>query len=428
MGQTCAPTKIDDSEGSLRKDTDKKIAEEAQPTQKLTNIINTYQLENEKMKKELDEIKNKSEQETVARQEATQQNEKIMEELAKMRALIDAKDRELVKHRLEAALHSKATLMIPTESVVKLLKEGTLEKFTRYRKVKSAKEKWVQVEMHTCHKNTEKGFIQGHILLKYSDKKEDQLSTRCKIISVDGSGTDVADKYKDRNFLVQAIVGRENKEIVFACANEETKREWVDTINKGLLLTIEEMQKEMKKPVLLKVEFSKEKLGMRVEENILESKQENLVDEEKFGTGTKEKPCELIVKKIKDNDLYKTGLAPNCIIVAINDINIRGMPYETQVGYLTKTAKPFTLSFITGPDYLGKEVVQTSAYPGILAELLSKDDNAVKTAFDELIKGTPFEKDLNASDDKVTAIAELLSNQRRLRAMLQNVTVPHAEL
>jgi len=448
MGQTCAPKKIDDSNG-LRKDTEKKNdAEQVQPSEKLTNIITAYQQENEKMKKELEEIKNKSEQGTVAHKEATQQNENIMEELARMRAIVDAKNRALVKHQLEAALHSKATLMVTSESVAKLLKEGTLEKFTRSRKAKSAKEKWVQVEMHTCQ-NNEDGFERGHILLIYSDTKESQLSTRCKIINVDADGTDVGDKYKGRNFLVQAIVGRENKEIVFACDDEEKKKEWVGALNRGLL-HIEEEEKEMTKPLLLKVEFSKAKLGIRVEENVLKSKQDNL-DEEKVATersdvreeqktetkpvdeGSKVvnnegKPCELIVRKITDTDLYKAGLEENCIIIAINGIHIRGMSYEKQVDYLTSTEKPYTLSFSAGPEYLAKKVGQQTAYPGILKELLANDDNAVKTAFDELIKGTPFEMELNASEDKVTAIAELLSNQRRLTAMLQNVTVQQAEL
>merc|ERR550534_3252948 len=234
------------------------------------------------MRKELEDIKNKrSEQETVAQKEATQQNEKIMEELAAMRALVEAKDRALVKHQLEAALHSKATSLVTSESVAKLLKEGTLEKFTRSRKAKSAKEKWVQVEMHTCQ-NTKNGFVKGHILLIYSDTKDSQLSTRCTIISVDGDGTNVGDKYKGRNFLVQAIVGRENKEIVFACDDEEMKREWVGALNRGLL-QIEEEEKELNTPLLVKVEFSKDKLGIRVEENVLESKQDNL-DEEKVAT------------------------------------------------------------------------------------------------------------------------------------------------
>merc|ERR1719233_2088406 len=253
-----------------------------------------------------------------------------MEELAAMRALVEEKNRALVKHQLEAALHSKATSLVTSESVAKLLKEGTLEKFTRSRKAKKAKEKWVQIEMHTCQ-NTEDGFERGHILLIYSDTKDSQLSTRCTIISVDGDGTNVGDKYTGRNFLVQAIVGRENKEIVFACDDEEMKKEWVGALNRGLL-QIDEEEKEMNKPLFLKVEFSKEKLGIRVEENVLESKQNNLEKEEKVATersdvskeeqkaettkGADTEGCELVVKKITDNDLYKAGLVLDSIIIA----------------------------------------------------------------------------------------------------------------
>jgi len=474
MGNNCTPGKKDASgkEAYITDTETKKALEEAEPNAKLFKIIETYKEENEGMRKELEEVKSKGEQDTIAQREATQQNEKIiMQELNAMKAMLAKKEQALVKHQLEAALHSKASFLVNEESVAKLLKAGNLEKFNRNRKVKNAREKWVVLELHNCQ-NTQNGFERGYMLLAYSNSKDSKLSKRCQVISVYNKGVNIGDKFKGRNFLVRAQVDGVEKELVFACEDEKVRNDWVKAFNKGFL-QIEEEEKDMIKPFFVKVEFSKKELGIYVVEAFLESKEQDLEEKQKIvdyyeesttklktkpneAHGAEEtkqadtveakqnvdteivdkgalssedngKPCELRVQQITDSDLYESGLVENCVITAINGITIRGMSYDKQVNILSKTKKPYTLTF-TGPKYLKKKAVRKTTYPGILEELVADGDNPVKTAFDDLIKGTAFKKELEASDDKITVIEELLSSQRRLTAVLQNVGLQETQL
>jgi len=129
MGNTCSPDSGAVDESGQAMNTDRK---EEEPSEKLTKVINTYQAENEKLKKVLVSMKNKDEEETRLREEQAAQNEEIMKELSAMKALMEEKDRKLVRHQLEAALHSKATLLGTSETVTKLLKAGD------YREVRSS--------------------------------------------------------------------------------------------------------------------------------------------------------------------------------------------------------------------------------------------------------------------------------------------------
>lgn len=223
----------------------------------------------------------------------------------------------------------------------------------------------------------------------------------------------------------------------------------------------------MHEPFFLNVEFTKEKLGIYVVEVFLDTKEDDLeekqiiaydneesktkpnealktevakqedavgtkqdvgadaLDEEAQSSGDYGQPCELYVKRITDSDLYATGLVEKCIVVAINGIQIRGMPYDKQVGYINTTKKPYTLTF-RGPKYLKKKAVAPCT--GILKELVTDGDNAVKSAFDDLLKGTAFRKELEECDDKVTMIGDLLSNHRKLSAVLQKVGMQEIQL
>jgi len=149
------------------------------------------------------------------------------------------------------------------------------------------------------------------------------------------------------------------------------------------------------------------------------------VDDKDNGLKTieqQEKPCELIVRMINDESLRDAGLTVDCVVSAINGLKMRGLTYTKQVGLFSSTPKPFTITFIK------KRFNDQTAFPGILKELVSDGDNAVKTAFYELVKGTPFGMELDKSENKAAAIAELLSNQRRLTAVLHNTIVQEAEL
>lgn len=472
MGNNCTPEKKEagGNETYVTDTETKQALKEAEPNANLFKIIETYKQANEGMRKELEEVKSKGEQEIIAQREATQQSEKIMQELNTMKAKLAKKERALVRHQLEAALHSKASLLVNAESFAKLLKAGNLQKFNRNRKVKSAREKWVELELHNCQ-NTQNGFERGYMVLTYSDSKDSKLSNRCQVISVDEKGVHIGDKFKGRNFLVRTQVGGVVKELVFACEDEIVRNDWVKAFKNGFL-QIEVEEKDMNKPFFVNVEFSKKELGIYVVEAFLDSKEQDLEEKQKipdyYESTTKLKtkpseaqgaeeakqvdtaeakqnveteivdkgllssedygqPCELLLKQITDNDLYETGLVENCVVTAINGVTIRGMSYDKQVNIITKTKKPFTLTF-TGPKYLKKKAVHKTAYPGILKELVADGENPVKSAFDELIKGTTFRKELEASDDKMTAIGELLSSQTRLTTVLQNVGLQETQL
>jgi len=465
MGNNCTPEKRKEYAGKepCVTDTEKKQAlKEAEPNATLFKIIHSYKEKNELMRKELEEVKSKGEQDSVAQREVTQQNEKIMQELNEMKAILAKKERDLVKHQLEAALHSKASFLVNSESVAKLLKAGNLEKFNRSRKVKNAREKWVELELHNCQ-NTQKGFERGFMLLTYSDSKDSELSNRCQVITVSEKGVNIGDKFEGRNFVVRAQVGGDEKELVFACEDENEKNGWIKAFNYGFV-QIEEEKKAMLKPFFLNVEFSKEELGIYVVEKFIESEELDLEEKQKIidhyedsktkpkdkcneaqgaeqvdtveakqnvetktGHEKAERPCELQVTKITDSDLNGKGLVVKCVITAINGNIIRGLSYEKQVDIITKTKKPYTLTF-TGPEYLQKKAVYKTTHPGILKELLADGDNQVKSAFDELIKGTRFREELDACDDKITAIGELLSCERRLTLVLQNVGMQEMQL
>jgi len=466
MGSACAPSKNREVQANSESQT---APEDSTTDARITETINKYQSDKERMVKELENYRVKTENDARVKFELTQQNFSTKEELAQLRAQLEAKDRTLLKHRLKVALHSKATSMATAESdsFTKQLITGNLEKFNRTRKAKSAKKKWVEVDLHSCRK-TIKGFEIGYIVLRYAESRESQTSSRCQIASVNGTDVNVGGKFAGRCFSVEAIVGGVEREFVFACVDVKTKDEWVKSILDGLE-QIEEEAKTMNEQDLMKIEFAKEKLGITVEERdirdsmlggvdttvcseaeIVNSEIENELpkndkrdevleanpdEDEKVEEVTEvnaeskqhelepiedeDVSCELIVLDIMDEDILASGLKRNWVLIAINDITLRGLSYDEQIKIITDTKKPFVITF-AGPKYLRKKTVCTTAYPQLLKDLVAVEDNAVKTAFYELVTGASFAKELDASEDKVSVIAELLSNHRKLTEMLQS--------
>jgi len=444
MGNACTPEQNNEESATV---TDMEVKDEdleaAQPSEKLTKIINTYQADNEKMKKEIESMRNKNEEETKARKEQAAQNVKVMNELSAMRAMLKERNRELVKHQLEAALHSKATSMVTTETVTKLLKAGNIAKFGRGGKLKP-KDKWVEIHIHSAQ-STSDGVKKGLLMLTYADSKEAQVSNRCQIVKVKQEELKVSEKLKDKAFSLEVISSGADKELVFACEDEKTKEEWLRLCNDGFVMVEEEFStlKNVERDTVISVEFSKPKLGIRVEEKVLatviatddkstevsvnkakadKSKEEANEENASDSIDQKEKPCELFVKKIQDEDLFASGLTEGCVILTINGINMRGLTYSEQVDMFTNTEKPFTITFLKK-----KSALQTD-FPGILKELVSDEDNLVKSAFYDLVKGTPFGIELEKSKNKTVTITELLSSQRKLTAVLQNTITQEAEL
>jgi len=454
MGSACAPRH--DSLVMRHNTETEDVLGGNQPCESTTKTINNDQSEKEQLKKELEDKRVKANEDAAVLYQLAKQNKETKDELAEMKAQLEAKERALLKHRLEVALQSKATSMIITESesFAKQLIAGNLEKFSRTKKAKSAKAKWVEINLHNCTK-TSTGLERGYMILTYSESKKSELSNRCKIIRVIGEGVNVGEKYDGRCFSVEAYVGSEEREFVFASPDEITKNKWVKAIRDGFALINEELN-EMNELFTLKVEFLKEKLGISVYERILETKLDNtefcdidnptleqqngegdISKEEVKGTeiddeaknsqddATDEEqvvntPCELVVNEVTDNDISASGLIRDLVIIAVNDINMKGMTYDEQIEVLTATSKPFTITF-EGPRYLQKKSVRATAYPELLQNLVAEGDNSVKAMFYDLVKGTPFGEKLDFNDDKVSVTMEMLSDQRMLTDLLQTL-------
>jgi len=427
MGNTCAPNK-----NEVRKETNIESKEEAveatQPSEKITIIINSYQAENEELRKQLESMKNKDEEDAEERKKQAAQNDEIMNELTHVKAVMEEKDRALVRHRLEAALHSKASLMVSSEIVTKLLKAGTIEKLRKPGKSK-VKAQWVEIHVHSAQ-TTPEGISKGFLMVTYADSKNAQISNRCQIQGVKEEANAPV-KLKDKAFSLEVITSGSEKELVFACEDEKAKEEWVRACIDGFALVEEEFGtlKTVESDLIIDVEFTKPQLGIRVEERVIEIdgadeklaevKQDNADAEEKDKEG---KPCELVVRMISDESVLATGLTVDCVVSAINGINLRGLTYDQQVGMFKSTEKPYTITF------LKRKSNRQTAFPGILKALVAEGDNAVKSAFYDLVKGTNFGTELDKSKNQTATITELLSNQGRLTAVLQNTTIPETEL
>jgi len=370
------------------------------------------------LKKELESRKNKDEIDAQARKAQAAQNDEIMKELTAIKYLMEEKDRALLKHRVEAALHSKATAMVTSETVTKLLKAGTIEKFVRTGKSK-LKRKWVEIHVH-CAQITPNGVKMGCLMLTYADTKGAEISNRCQISRVKDEVLNVGDN-KSKAFSVE--VAGADKDLSFACEDCRTKEEWIMAINDGFVMLEEEFRtlKYTESEFLFDLEISKPKLGIRIQGRLIKTASTSDENKGNEDTDVKEKPCELVVIGITEDSLLAAGLTTDCVIKAINGINLRGLTYSQQVGMFESTKKPWTITFIK------KRPVRRTAFPGILKQLVSNEDNAVKSAFYDLVKRTPFGIELDKSQDKMATITELLSNKLKLTAVLQNTSVEELE-
>jgi len=471
MGNTCAP---DQHEYDVVRD--------MEPSERITAIINRYQAENQRMEKELEELKSESAESRQAHVEKTKQNLKLVQEMNLIKTLVSKKDRSLVRHLLEAALYSTATSLISEESISKKIIEGQLQKFGRAGKTKS-KGKWVEMFLK-CGQGNRNQFTKGHVMIVWADSKESKVSSRGRVIEVKEEASNVNRSLHGRTFSIVAIVKGEEKELVFTCDNEESKQSWLQACKESLA-QIEEEEKYMTELFTLQIEFSKEKLGFRVEERLVEKKliddkikndsdqkedktvetedveheedcekavkatlkaeekTEETVEDKKISedknekhdiveigsgnnfTKTEGKPCELLVTSISDPELLSKGLILYSTVRKINEVALEGMSFAEQVNILTTTDKPFVLTF-TGPVYLKKS---TSGYSSILKDLVAEGENTIKSLFYTMVQGTVIEEELKAyGKDCATPIKELLSNRGRLVTLLQNLKDCEEEL
>jgi len=414
-----------------------------------TKLINDYQTDNDRLKQQLEELISRNQEGTTEHLEKAKQNEEVMKELAAMKKILEQKDRALVKGQLEAVLRSKATTMLSIESKTRLCMEGTM-KHHGSGLTKSKKVKHVEVLL-TEGEWLNNEYKAGFVMLTYAESKGAKTAKRCQVLKV------ILNEYKSYEVILQLNVLAEGalKQIAFSCETSDNKDEWVKCITDALnevRTTWELMNEEF--TVMLDV--TKEKIGIRVEAIFPEEKEgadkvertmrkaardgeiednkqvypevNTLAKDEQIEEQVKlVKPCALMVQKILDEDLVKEGLFENCIVSKINDTDLVGMVWSDQIDLLKSTPKPFTITF-TGKNFVKKKGAPTHVYFSILKELVADGANEVKKAFHDLVKGTSFETELQCSINQGATIEALLSDQRRLMALLQNLPVQEMEL
>jgi len=448
----------------------KEIAK-ADPSESFSKLIQSYRDENAKLKQELETRKAENK---VNYEKKTKQNEEVMKELNEMKEQLEKKDVALAKGRLEAALRSTATKMRAVETATRLFFRGNLQQRSGFSKKKT---KWVEVFVFEpkAAKFEQAGEIEpGYVMLTYSDTKDSQATNRVQVLEV------IPDNVQSSKLVTLSLkVSSEGteKDLEFICENVDEKKIWRESI----LAALDEVQRAFARkfePAPLTIEFYKKRIGIRVEERAIQdngydvkssgvllsaqstsfglptengesydvklsetvSKNAGTIPEKEVVGEANEKqmpkdhssqtlghqpfdgeqPCELFVKKIIDEELKAKGLQENFVLRSINDIRLIGMTYTEQITLMKTMKKPYKITFI-GRKFQKKKSEQKTGFVSILNELVADGDNAAKKAFEELIKGTKFESELNQSDSRADAITALLGNQRRLMALLQNL-------
>jgi len=464
MGAACGPGGKD--ENAEKENIDMEEAPE-EANWKFAKIINDYQTENERLQGELNDLKTQNVEGLQEREQKAKLNEEVVIELHEMKDLLNKQRRAIVRGHLEAALHSKATSMLSLESKTRLVMEGELR--VHYPK-RPKKKKWAEIHIF-AGEVLSNDFKAGNVVMTYSDNKDAQTSIRCQVLDV---AVERAIK-KQFAFTIKASVEGVRNELSFSCEKEKLRDEWTRAI-KDALAEVKSVYDDMHSIFTLKLEFAKEKMGICVKESLItyipDEKEETVSvdkpkakkaarksrvaeavkaiekltkdldkpveafkdkdkakanDDQKEELKSEEKPCELLVTNISDDDLTAAGLHVNCIIREINSKKLTGMVCSEQLRLLMTTPKPYILTF-TGQNFLKHKAEAKHGYFSIMKELVADGDNAVKKAFNDLIGGTPFEKELEASNDKKATIQKLLSNQRRLIALLQNFKVQEMDL
>jgi len=440
MGAACQPS-ISNDKGE---DCNMEPIVQDQNSDQFTKVINNYKAENEKLKCQLEDIKSENDLIVTGYKDKTRQNEEVMSELENMRAMIERKKKVLVRGRLEAALLSKATSMLAKSSSTRLCMKGNLKHHFRkgVTKLISKKDQWVEIHIVEGTMIDDE-FRTGCVMLLYADYKDAAISNKCRILDLRKDELD-----ENFTFTIRGVVEGLENEMTFSCVTDKEREEWVQCMTDALA-EVRAAQHEKFEVFTLKIEITKKTLGIRIEESLVDhfddgqkAKKTNPDDVDKCVgrqesdsfeddknmeyTKKQEKPCQLVVTSIMDNDLVAAGLVLNCTITAINDIQFAGMGFSEQLNLLMATPKPYTLTFM---GYKIREADnQQENYSSILKELVADEENSVKNAFYELVRGTPFEVELQSSHDKISTITNLLGDQRRLLSLLHSFEVQDVEL
>jgi len=354
------------------------------------------------------------------------QNGDVLEQLITLKALLKTKQKAQVQHQLEAALHSRATSLVSTQSFRKLFKAGYVEKFGEPES-SLARPKWVELNFHSAEA-TECRVNKGKLMLSWADTKVSHSLKRCRVVRMGESDSQMM---MHKSFSVILLMSGSVKEIVFGCKDEETMQSWVQAFSDGFKNVKMDLNrhKTVNDYSIIEVEVRKKKLGIRVKEKLqgvvlskmkslnwedIDSKTQELSMTTPGGSPRGWNPCDLEVTAVNDQALFASGLTENSILSAINGQNLRGMAYYKQLEHLNSTERPYTLTFLKKID--GQKI----AFPRIIQELLADGDNEVKSAAYDLVKGSKFARELDESKDKAAVIAEMLANRQRLMDVLEN--------
>jgi len=412
---------------------------------KYAALISNYVEINERLRMECEELKNRKLESKTDEVVSPDENEVAVKELAVMQNLLEAKTRESIANRLEAALWYKATSMFQTECTSRRLLQGML-KHHRTGLTKLKKSMWVEIHFSIgkAHKND---YEAGYVIVKYADSKDAETFNQCHIteIFVPESNT------KEITFTIRVSSEGSTKELTFGCETELQRDRWVKSII-STLAKIRETYNLQIQNYTLTLEFGKEKIGLRIKERCLKklnaeekaigesvNAQETAVElgqsseketakaiDKEMKEEIEERPCELMVIDIVDKDLSDLGLKVNSIVMAINEILLVGKLCSEQLKLLAETPKPYMLTF------KGRNFKKTTAplntvlqqeYFSVLKDLVAFiPGNEVSDAFTAMVGGTFFEQELKISTNTSKTISALLGNQRRLIDLLQDFT------
>jgi len=400
-----------------------------QTPNKYAALISNYEDVNEKLRKELNELKNRKRESKSDYLENPAEHEEAKKELAEVQNLLQERNSAFIANRLEAALWHKATSMFERESTTRKLMEGML-KLHRTGLAKLKKNIWAEIHF-SLGKAWKSEYEAGYVTLTYADSKDAETFNHCQVNDVFQRESNS----RDLTFIARVSSEGTEKELIFGCESELQRKEWIKCIS-GALAEVRETYSTEIEHYTLKLEFTKEKIGLLVKERFLtkkvaetksreesEKKEAAKAMEKEMKVDEEERPCELMVIDIVDKDLSESGLQLDSIVKAINDTVMVGKLCTEQLDLLKDTPKPYVLTF-TGRNFKKTTAPLKSCpkhgYFAILKELVAFGDNEVKEAFKAMVKGTLFEQELNSSEDVNKSISSLLGNQRRLIDLLQN--------
>jgi hypothetical protein len=392
MGGTCSPSQPDENEeeGQIDMDAEVKVdqAGNEETNEKFATIINDYQAENEQLRNELESVKNKNDESIAENEMKTKQNEEVVRELNEIKALLDLKNRAIERGRLETALLKSIVSM---ESTMKSCIQGELNHHHMKNKIKR------YVEAHVCEGEIiENEYKAGYVMLTYSDDKNDEQSVKKQILELIVDDTDNKEKEHNITFHVADLSDEDAVEkITFSCKTVEQVGDWKKSIVSALN-EVKEINDRMYERFTLKLEFSKEKMGIRVEERVVSYYDEPSEKAKLVEPGKVKKAIEEIEKGEKSENNTKKEAAMNTLAKVVDDM-VKGIPEAT--------AKENTEEKSTAEEKV--------------TEASEKDEEKNEEGPCELVVTNISDQDLTAAGLKVNCVVTAI-NDRSLAGMSYN--------